>query len=91
MQLYPEQEDSTMKLLSALTLTALLSTTAAFAADNNTGSTASAAAPAAKHMSLKACNKQADDKKLTGADRTAFVKECHGSSHAKKAAAASSK
>ena len=30
-------------------------------------------------MSLKACNKQADEKKLTGADRTAFVKECHGS------------
>jgi hypothetical protein len=75
-----------MKLLSALTLTALLSTTAAFAADNNTGSTA--AAPAAKHMSLKACNKQADEKKLTGADRTSFVKECHGS-HGKKAAASS--
>ena len=74
-----------MKLLSALTLTALLSTTAAFAADNNTGSTA---APAAKHMSLKACNKQADEKKLTGADRSAFVKECHGSSGKKAAAAA---
>ena len=68
-----------MKLLSALTLTALLSTTAAFAADNNTGGTASSSAPAAKHMSLKACNKQADEKKLTGADRSAFVKECHGS------------
>ena len=78
-----------MKLLSALTLTALLSTTAAFAADNNTGSTAPAAAPAAKHMSLKACNKQADEKKLTGADRSAFVKECHGSA-GKKAAAAPS-
>jgi hypothetical protein len=76
-----------MKLLSALTLTALLSTTAAFAADNNTGSTASTAAPAAKHMSLKACNKQADEKKLTGTDRDAFVKECHGSSGHKKAAA----
>ena len=60
-----------MKLLSALTLTALLSTSAAFAADT--------AAPApAKHMSLKSCNKQADAKKLTGDDRTAFVKECHG-------------
>ena len=65
-----------MKLLSALTLTALLSTTAAFAADN---AAPTPAAPAAKHMSLKACNKQADEKKLTGADRTAFVKECHGS------------
>jgi hypothetical protein len=31
-----------------------------------------------KHASLKACNKQADEKKLTGADRSAFVKECHG-------------
>ncbi len=69
-----------MKLLSALTLTALLSTSAAFAADAPASGTA---APAAKHMSLKACNKQADSKKLTGADRSAFVKECHG---AKKAA-----
>ena len=64
-----------MKLLSALTLTALLSTSAAFAAD---APAAGSAAPA-KHMSLKACNKQADEKKLTGADRSAFVKECHGS------------
>ena len=67
-----------MKLLSALTLTALLSTSAAFAADTPAASTGTAAAPPAKHMSLKACNKQADTKKLTGADRTAFVKECHG-------------
>jgi hypothetical protein len=66
-----------MKLLSALTLTALLSTSAAFAADAP-ASTGTPAAPAAKHMSLKACNKQADEKKLTGADRSAFVKECHG-------------
>ena len=73
-----------MKLLSALTLTALLSSTAAFAADT-TGAAASTPAPAAKHMSLKACNKQADEKKLTGADRSAFVKECHGSA-GKKAA-----
>ena len=62
-----------MKLLSALTLTALLSTSAAFAAD-----TAAPAPAPAKHMSLKSCNKQADAKKLTGDDRTAFVKECHG-------------
>lgn len=65
-----------MKLLSALTLTALLSTSAAFAAD---APAADAGAAPAKHMSLKACNKQADEKKLTGADRSAFVKECHGS------------
>ncbi len=69
-----------MKLLSALTLTALLSASAAFAADAPAAGTAApapAAAPA-KHMSLKACNKQADEKKLTGADRSAFVKDCHG-------------
>lgn len=65
-----------MKLLPALALTALLATPAAFAADNATPDTAHAV----KHMSLKACNKQADQKKLTGADRSAFVKECHGSS-----------
>jgi hypothetical protein len=68
-----------MKLLSAMTLAALLATPAAFAAADNTAA-AAPAAPAAKHMSLKACNKQADEKKLTGADRTTFVKECHGSS-----------
>ncbi|HEY4213824.1 MAG TPA: PsiF family protein [Steroidobacteraceae bacterium] len=37
---------------------------------------APSAAPA-KHASLKACNKQADGKKLTGSDRTKFVKDCH--------------
>jgi len=68
-----------MKLLSAMTLAALLATPAAFAAADTTTPAAPAAAPAAKHMSLKACNKQADEKKLTGADRSAFVKECHGS------------
>ena len=73
-----------MKLLSALTLTALLSTSAAFAADAPAApaapaaSTGTMAAPSAKHMSLKACNRQADTKKLAGADRSAFVKECHG-------------
>lgn len=68
-----------MKLLAALAITALLGTSAAFAADN-TDATATPPAKPAKHMSLKACNKQADAKKLAGADRTAFVKECHGSS-----------
>jgi psiF repeat len=69
-----------MKLLAALSLTALLSTTAAFAADDSGTAASSSPAPAPKHMSLKSCNKQADAKKLTGTDRTAFVKECHGSS-----------
>ena len=71
-----------MKLLSALTLTALLGTSAAFAANTaSTSSTGSAAAPAAatastKGMSSKACNKQADEKKLTGEARTTYVKDC---------------
>jgi hypothetical protein len=68
-----------MKLLSAITLAALLATPTAFAAADTATPAAHTAAPAAKHMSLKACNKQADAKKLTGADRTAFVKECHSS------------
>ncbi len=38
---------------------------------------APSAAPT-KHVSLKACNKQADGKKLAGADRTKFVKDCRG-------------
>jgi len=73
-----------MKMLSALALTALLGTTAAFAATtpatpaSTTGAAApAAAAPAEKHMSSKACNKQADEKKLTGEDRAKFVKDCH--------------
>jgi hypothetical protein len=72
-----------MKLLSALTLTALLGASAAFAGSttstSSTGSTA-APAPAAAHetkaMSSKACNKQADEKKLTGDARTSYVKDC---------------
>jgi len=31
-----------------------------------------------KPMSLKACNKQADAKSLTGAQRSTFVKNCRG-------------
>jgi hypothetical protein len=65
-----------MKITAALAAVAILGCGAAFAA---TG-TATPAAPSAtpvKHTSVKACNKQADGKKLTGADRTAFVKSCH--------------
>jgi psiF repeat. len=69
-----------MKITAALAAVAILGCGAAFAA---TGSTATPAAPSAtpvKHTSVKACNKQADGKKLTGADRTAFVKSCHAKS-----------
>lgn len=40
------------------------------------------AAPSAtpiKHSTLKACNQKADAKKLTGAARAQFVKECRAS------------
>lgn len=68
-----------MKITAALAAVALLGCGAAFAADAP-ATTAKPATPSAtpvKHASLKACNKQADGKKLTGADRTAFVKSCH--------------
>ena len=69
-----------MKLLSALALTAVLGTTLAFA-DNAPTSTASSAskAPAtasASTPSKPSCSKQATAKKLTGADRTHFMKDC---------------
>jgi hypothetical protein len=70
-----------MKITAALAAVAILGCGAAFAA-TGTG-TATPAAPSAtpvKHTSVKACNKQADGKKLTGADRTAFVKGCHARS-----------
>lgn len=42
------------------------------------------AAPSAtpiKHTSLKACNQQADAKKLTGPARAQFVKGCRAAKH----------
>jgi hypothetical protein len=42
-----------------------------------------------KHASLKACNQQADGKKLTGAARSQFVKQCREGKGAKSPAAAS--
>jgi hypothetical protein len=65
-----------MKLPSALVLTALLGVSSAFAATAPANSTAAPAAHASKSNSSKACNKQADEKKLTGDARTSFVKEC---------------
>jgi hypothetical protein len=65
--------DSNMKITTAFVAVALLGCGAAFAAD---APTAPSATPVAKHASLKACNKQADEKKLTGKDRSSFVKDC---------------
>ncbi len=60
--------------ISTLCAVVALSCSAALAAEPP-------AAPSAtpiKHNSLKTCNKQADAKKLTGAARTQFVKDCRG-------------
>jgi hypothetical protein len=66
-----------MKLFTAIAATVLLgSGTAAFAAD--TGPTASASPPTkvAAAMSHKACNKEANARKLKGAERSHFVQDC---------------
>lgn len=69
-----------MKLLSTLTLGALLVGGAAFAASTPsstpTATPAQAAQPAQKHNSAKHCEKLAKNKGLTGDDEVKFVKEC---------------
>ena len=72
-----------MKITAALAAVAVLSWSAAFAADppattTTTATPSSASATPVKPMSLKACNKQADAKSLTGAQRSTFVKNCRG-------------
>lgn len=70
-----------MKITVALAVVAVLGCGAAFAADppaTTTATPSSASATPVKPMSLKACNKQADAKSLTGAQRSAFVKNCRG-------------
>jgi len=61
------------KITTALAAVAILGCSAAFAADQP----AAPSATPVKHMSLKACTKQADAKKLTGKERSQFVKDCH--------------
>ena len=63
-----------MKTLSAFVAVALLGSGAVLAAD--AAAPAAPAAAPAKHVSLKACNKQADAKSLKGTDREKFVKDC---------------
>jgi hypothetical protein len=71
-----------MKLSAALAAVAVLGCgSVSFAADQPVTTTATpsgASATPVKPMSLKACNKQADAKSLTGAQRSAFVKNCRG-------------
>jgi hypothetical protein len=49
-----------MKLAATLTAIALIGSASAFAADAPAGAATAPAAAPAKHLSLKACNKQAD-------------------------------
>jgi hypothetical protein len=69
-----------MKLLSTLTVAALLTAGSAFAASTSptpTATPASSATPAAKkHTGSMHCEREAKAKKLTGDDATKFVKEC---------------
>jgi hypothetical protein len=68
-----------MKLLSTLTIAALLTAGSAFAASTDTTPTATpaTATPAAKkHTGGMHCEKQAKAKNLSGDEATKFVKEC---------------
>jgi hypothetical protein len=68
-----------MKLLTSLTLAALMTAGAAFAAATPTATPATSATPAAKpakHEASMHCEKQAKEKKLTGDEKDKFVKEC---------------
>ena len=75
-----------MKMIATLTLAALMSAGAAFAATTPTATPASSATPAAakpaKHEGMH-CDKQAKEKKLTGEEKDKFVKECKEGNHAK--------
>ena len=76
-----------MKMIASLTLAALMSAGAAFAATTPTATPASSATPAAaakpaKHEGMH-CEKQAKEKKLTGEEKEKFVKECKEGNHAK--------
>jgi psiF repeat-containing protein len=67
-----------MKLLTTLSLAALMSAGSAFAASTPTATPAAtvAPAPAQKHNSAAHCEKQAKEKKLTGDAEKTFVKDC---------------
>jgi hypothetical protein len=65
-----------MKLLTTLSLAALMSAGGAYAASTPTATPAATVAPAQKHSSGAHCEKQAKEKKLTGDEEKKFVKEC---------------
>ena len=65
-----------MKLLTTLSLAALMSAGGAFAASAPTATPAATVAPAQKHNSTAHCEKLAKEKKLMGDEEKKFVKEC---------------
>jgi hypothetical protein len=71
-----------MRITAALIVITVLGSGAAFATGTHrpttTATSSGASATPVKHTSLKACNKQADAKKLTGPQRATFVKTCRG-------------
>jgi hypothetical protein len=70
-----------MKITAALAAITLICGGTAFAdtpPSPTTVTPSGASANPVKPMSLKACNKQADAKSLTGAPRASFVKNCRG-------------
>jgi hypothetical protein len=68
-----------MRIAAVLAVVAALGGGAAFAADSPPATTATptgASVTPVKQPSLKACNKQADARNLTGPQRSTFVKSC---------------
>ena len=61
-----------MKIITAFAAIAIVGSGAAVAADPP----ATPSATPVKHPSLKACNKQADARNLTGKERSHFVLDC---------------
>jgi psiF repeat len=72
-----------MRIAVALAFVAVFGSSFALATDarrptTTATSSGASATPVTKQNSLKACNKRADAKSLTGAQRSAFVKSCRG-------------
>jgi hypothetical protein len=72
-----------MRIAVALAAVALFGSSLALATDAPRPTTTATpsgarATPVNKQNSLKACNKKADAKNLTGPQRSAFVKSCRG-------------
>ena len=70
-----------MKLITTLTALALLASATAMAAASTSTSSAAAPAAATTHVDAKEhskahCNHEASEKKLSGKERTEFMKSC---------------